>query len=1266
MSLHDTQAPMDAGDLEPKHRVFLCHSGAQKGFVEQLDKDLRSVDRHPFFDKDRDSLPIGDNFPNLIFRAIDQCQVGVVILSDEFFMRSHWPMFEVVRMVECGRKIMPIFLGISPGDLSNEEKLVEWKSKWEEWAKCNKRIDVSKWETTLRSLRPLNGLVYNCEVGEVKFREEIVKEICKIVHAFHVWDDSHVQGRSRLSKVIQEKISQIPVSKTRVQVVGLYGVGGIGKTTACKSLCKDLSMEFDGRVCHVEFGGETSEIDRVQEVLKRLTDTNNEFLLAKNLDECWSRLKHLMQSNKVVLAIDNVSRNSKIREEALKYLRLEYGQGSIVMVTARAVGELEILGIVSGSCLAMPELVRDEARALFLYHADPMVEVDEGVVMQCINRCHFGKGDGKGSKHYHPLTLKVLGSQLVGRHPGEWKSQLEEEDLFNQLQEQENPVFSILRRSFDTLKFEQRMLFMDVALIDIESFSGRCFGSWTANHGFIENSDYSSTWYNLFEWLSMVQGISTNEVKKRLNELRKRSLLEELGDGRSRIGMHDLWREFAVMEARRGEEESSHWVYEFNVGGGRGGRAAESCMDDGGWENLRRISIDNSRVTCVNFTHCSKVTVLRLDDVNVANEVLDLRPLGRLKSLEIVSSEAFGRNFLGDSDYDLKVYGIGELTNLVILSWLSVPNGSLSAVAEIARLTNLRILQLRSHYSVKATTSTTLDLQRLRYLQVMSVSVAGMVSISGFSAMMTDLRFLDLGRCSELKSCVGVGDVDGLEVLILCGELEELPNLQKLRTLRKLDIRGCSSLKAVPGLGSLVYLRELRGNRSLRELPDMSKLTMLEVLDLSECGELKCISGLGDLVALRVLSVNCRSLHDVPSLERLVELDEVKVFGGFANNSELSCGVLGTSVLNLAMLPGSVSTLEIAHVDRELTNLSKLTALKSLRLNECSIGSVDRELTNLSKLTALKSLDLWGLSVEMLPHMGRDMKLGSLSICDCKSLRGWDGVRRLGWWSDWPDDLFCDWTLPHLEELELDEYGAFELPDLSHFPRLRRLSLLDDSDSSDFSCPPFLVHCRAKHMHLDYLFCIGPMIRELPDLSKFPSLKELCIDECPNLTSLTVSGPLPALDDVRLLGCSNLDALPDVNLFPNLRSFSCDHESEAALNVQEVHNKLRARGFHYDDDRKSWQVKPKPGSGSSGVLAGKEGDGSPGEKPAVNASNNLDAGASSLNVEPNSSSEVMPQSDGSLSGEGVIPQVDLKRVLELGSGSGIVLQEQWKRLKNIE
>jgi tRNA uridine 5-carbamoylmethylation protein Kti12 len=32
----------------------------------------------------------------------------------------------------------------------------------------------------------------------------------------------------------------------------LYGVGGVGKTTMCKTLFNILNKEFDAKVCHVE------------------------------------------------------------------------------------------------------------------------------------------------------------------------------------------------------------------------------------------------------------------------------------------------------------------------------------------------------------------------------------------------------------------------------------------------------------------------------------------------------------------------------------------------------------------------------------------------------------------------------------------------------------------------------------------------------------------------------------------------------------------------------------------------------------------------------------------------------------------------------------------------------------------------------------------------------------------------------------------------------------------------------------------------------
>ena len=97
------------------HKVFLSHSSAQKGFVEQLCVDLERCDRHPFFDKRHSSLPFGANFPQLIFQAIQQCQVGVLVLSQDYFTCTKWPMLELVAMAKFKLQnphfiILPIFL----------------------------------------------------------------------------------------------------------------------------------------------------------------------------------------------------------------------------------------------------------------------------------------------------------------------------------------------------------------------------------------------------------------------------------------------------------------------------------------------------------------------------------------------------------------------------------------------------------------------------------------------------------------------------------------------------------------------------------------------------------------------------------------------------------------------------------------------------------------------------------------------------------------------------------------------------------------------------------------------------------------------------------------------------------------------------------------------------------------------------------------------------------------------------------------------------
>ncbi|KAG0587677.1 hypothetical protein KC19_2G182800 [Ceratodon purpureus] len=219
MTSQDGQAPRDHGAVGCKHEVFLSYSRKQRDFVEQLDKDLRNCGYSPFFDRDRYSLPVTENTTNNIRAAIRQCEVGIVVLSEDFFSLTIWPMFELAYMVECKTRIMPVFYGISPTDLDDVDKHKRWRSEWEKLAdKYVKEnpdkenlVRIPEWREALNSLGPTQGFVYNETQGQVKLLTEIVKEINSRVSPFP--DYSYVQGGVRFCQVlVPEKLKSTIVS----------------------------------------------------------------------------------------------------------------------------------------------------------------------------------------------------------------------------------------------------------------------------------------------------------------------------------------------------------------------------------------------------------------------------------------------------------------------------------------------------------------------------------------------------------------------------------------------------------------------------------------------------------------------------------------------------------------------------------------------------------------------------------------------------------------------------------------------------------------------------------------------------------------------------------------------------------------------------------------------------------------------------------------------------------------------------------------------
>jgi hypothetical protein len=193
--------------LEMKHKVFLSHSGKDKAFVSHLDHRLRSVHHYPFFDVREDSLPAGDEFPDIIFQASKQCRLAIVVVSDDFFM-SKWPMLELASFVEAKNgvnpevKILPLFYRLTVAEFKDPERRRHWIEKWEKLKESDKSLDISSWKNALWDLGGHSGVVYcGTKQTEDEYIESIVQSVFKSVPPDVLYDGSHVKGGTYLCEV---------------------------------------------------------------------------------------------------------------------------------------------------------------------------------------------------------------------------------------------------------------------------------------------------------------------------------------------------------------------------------------------------------------------------------------------------------------------------------------------------------------------------------------------------------------------------------------------------------------------------------------------------------------------------------------------------------------------------------------------------------------------------------------------------------------------------------------------------------------------------------------------------------------------------------------------------------------------------------------------------------------------------------------------------------------------------------------------------------
>ncbi|KAJ4976771.1 hypothetical protein NE237_001877 [Protea cynaroides] len=846
--------------------VFLSYKWSDTGnnFTSILHKDLSKSGITVFLDSKE--LWIGDAIGPTLQGVIERSKIWIPVFSSRY-ADSEWCLREIAQIVRChksnGRLILPIFCNVNPYDVQNQEGSFK-KAFLEHQTKFNPDV-VQSWRDALKLVGNLKGEVLDETRNQANLVDLVVDRVLsELINGTPLADCKYPVG---IDSSINEMISLLNIGSGGVQFVGIYGFGGIGKTTIAKMVYDRLLSTFqrhsfipDIRERAMEYKGLASLQKRLlKDIFQRDFDIGDhhkgKFTIKDNIGKI-----------KVLVVLDDV--NSEDQVLALAGGHNWFGQGSKVIITTR---DEHILNVVNVDEVCRPQVLdHQQSLRLFSWHAFQNDQPLEDYMQLSRDVAHYSGG--------LPLTLEVLGSYLSDiRDIEEWDSTLQK------LKEiPDDKVQRKLKISYDNLKDDyQKPIFLDAACFFIGCKKETVISIWEAC-GFYPKSVIHSL------------------IKKSLLKFDKGSFLR----------MHDQIRDMGREIVRKEDpmkigRRSRLWSY---------GDILEVLEEHKGTDMIEGISfpeiIWNVKLTTEVFQMMSNLRFLDISSTNFVGDISHFP--STLKCLKCrfchwtnipvnfsheslvyldLSFSNMPQCWLNKPRDENKVFE--QLKNLNLsscnismsphFSWFPCLEqlnlgglGCLEMLHEsICQLSKLKHLILENCYSLKRLPDGLELLENLAVLNVMGCSKLTKLpksmgrmrclhslhllktNISKFpddfsmlpKLVKLDIKFLSLQSLPELPSSLVELCCD------YCLSLVRLPDLSMLKNLKELSLLYCISLIELPGLPSSLVELLCEDCRSLVRLPDLLKLKKLKTIKLRNCVMLEVVQGLEGTESLEELDV---------------------------------------------------------------------------------------------------------------------------------------------------------------------------------------------------------------------------------------------------------------------------------------------------------------------------------------------------------------------------------------------------------------------------
>uniref|UniRef100_A0A0R0E2L0 TIR domain-containing protein n=1 Tax=Glycine max TaxID=3847 RepID=A0A0R0E2L0_SOYBN len=773
-------------------------------------------------------------------KAIQESRIAITVLSQNY-ASSSFCLDELVTILHCkseGLLVIPVFYKVDPSDVRHQKG-----SYGEAMAKHQKRFKakkekLQKWRMALKQVADLSG--YHFEDGdayEYKFIGSIVEEVSRKISraSLHV-ADYPVGLESQVTEVM--KLLDVG-SDDLVHIIGIHGMGGLGKTTLALEVYNLIALHFD-ESCFLQNVREESNkhgLKHLQSILLSKLLGEKDITLT-SWQEGASTIQHRLQRKKVLLILDDVNKREQLK--AIVGRPDWFGPGSRVIITTRDKHLLKCHEVER--TYEVKVLNHNAALQLLTWNAFKREKIDpsyEDVLNRVVT---YASG--------LPLALEIIGSNMFGKSVAGWESAVEH---YKRIPNDE--ILEILKVSFDALGEEQKNVFLDIAF---------CLKGC-----------------KLTEVEHMLCSLYDNCMKHHIDVLVDKSLIKVK---HGIVEMHDLIQVVGrEIERQRSPEEPGKrkrlWLPKDII---------HVLKDNTGTSKIEIICLDFSisyKEETVEFNENAFMKMENLKILIIRNGKFSKGPNYFPEGLRVLEWHRYPSNFLPSNfdpinlvicklpDSSIKSFEFhGSSKKLGHLTVLKFDRCKfLTQIPDVSDLPNLRELSFEDCESLVAVDDSIGFLKKLKKL-----SAYGCRKLTSFPPLnLTSLETLQLSSCSSLEYFPEIlGEMENIRELRLTGlYIKELPfSFQNLTGLRLLALSGCGivqlpcSLAMMPELSSFytdycnrwqwIELEEgfkrfahvgylnLSGN-NFTILPEFFKeLQFLRTLDVSDCEHLQEIRGL--------------------------------------------------------------------------------------------------------------------------------------------------------------------------------------------------------------------------------------------------------------------------------------------------------------------------------------------------------------------------------------------------------------------------------------